>query len=145
MGRAKKIYRDVWRNRVTALRNIPPVLLLIWQSDRNCVTAGLICRLIIGFLPVTALWVGKLIIEQVITLSCLSFGVLLYSPLIFVLLVSAIIPAFVGETHFAFLGYSLAYSLTPVKRELDYLRDLATHKESAKELKIFGLGGFLHR
>jgi ATP-binding cassette subfamily B protein len=87
---------------------------------------------------------GRLL-QQVITLSCLSFGVLLYSPLIFVLLVSAIIPAFVGETHFAFLGYSLAYSLTPVKRELDYLRDLATHKESAKELKIFGLGSFLHR
>jgi ATP-binding cassette subfamily B protein len=54
-----------------------------------------------------------------------------------------VIPAFLGESHFAFLGYSLAYSLTPLRRELDYLRDLGTKRESAKELKVFGLGSYL--
>ena len=53
------------------------------------------------------------------------------------------VPAFIGESHFAFLGYSLAFSLTPMRRELDYLRDLGTKKESAKELKVFGLGQYL--
>src|SRR5207248_2149007 len=39
--------------------------------------------------------------------------------------------------------YSLAYSLTPLRRELDYLRTLGTSRESAKELKIFGLAPWL--
>jgi ATP-binding cassette subfamily B protein len=66
-----------------------------------------------------------------------------YSPLLFLLMATAVIPAFLGETNFAFLSYALAYSLTPLRRELDYLRDLGTRKENAKELKIFGLGDFL--
>ena len=54
------------------------------------------------------------------------------------------VPAFMGESHFAFLGYSLAHEITPVRRELDYLRVIGTSKENAKEVKLFGLGGHLH-
>src|SRR5262249_51352116 len=54
-----------------------------------------------------------------------------------------VVPAFLGESHFAFLGYSLAFSQTPVRRQLDYLRVLGASKDSAKELKLFGLGPFL--
>ncbi len=50
-----------------------------------------------------------------------------------------------GESHFAFLGYSLAHEITPVRRELDYLRVIGTSKEHAKEVKLFGLGGHLHQ
>src|SRR5262249_27019940 len=32
---------------------------------------------------------------------------------------------------------------TPARRQLDYLRTLGASKESAKELKLFGLSGFL--
>src|SRR5580704_13672451 len=49
-----------------------------------------------------------------------------------------------GESHFAFLGYSLAHEITPVRRELDYLRIIGTSKENAKEVKLFRLGGHLH-
>jgi ATP-binding cassette subfamily B protein len=56
--------------------------------------------------------------------------------------VAAVVPAFLGESHFAFLGYSLNIRQTPVKRQLDYLRVLGASKESAKELKLFGLSGF---
>ena len=52
-------------------------------------------------------------------------------------------PAFLGESHFAFLGYSLNIRQTPVRRQLDYLRVLGASKESAKELKLFGLSGFI--
>jgi ATP-binding cassette, subfamily B, bacterial len=83
------------------------------------------------------------LLQQTVTLVSLSVGVLVYSPLLFLLMAAAVIPAFLGETNFAFLGYALAYSLTPLRRELDYLRDLGTKKESAKELKIFGLGDYL--
>ncbi len=85
---------------------------------------------------------GRLL-QQIVTLISLSAGVILYSPLLFLLLVVCVIPAFLGESHFAFLGYNLAHSLTPVRRELDYLRVLGTSKESAKELKVFGLGSYL--
>jgi ATP-binding cassette subfamily B protein len=53
------------------------------------------------------------------------------------------VPAFLGESHFAFHGYSLNFSQTPVRRQIDYLRVLGASKESAKELKLFGLAGFL--
>jgi len=37
-----------------------------------------------------------------------------------------------GETHFAFLGYSLSFAQTPARREMEYLRVLGGSKESAK-------------
>ena len=52
-------------------------------------------------------------------------------------------PAFIGESHFAFLGYAQNIRQTPVKRQLDYLRTLGASKESAKELKLFALSDYL--
>jgi len=54
-----------------------------------------------------------------------------------------VIPSFLSESHFAFLGYDLAHKLTPLRREMDYLRTLGTSKESAKEVKVYGLGDHL--
>lgn len=231
-----------WKDRLAALKNIPPVLKLLWESSPRLVATGLVFRFVVALLPLAALAVGRLIIDlivantrqhgplpreiwyllaaefllaavgsilgravdycdgriadqfarevsirvmdhaatldlssfedpafydklerarvqandrvgmlnalgrliqQSVTLISLSVGVMWFSPLLFALLVFAVVPAFVGESHFAFLGYSLAYSLTPLRRELDYLRDLGTKKEGAKELKVFGLGRFL--
>lgn len=86
---------------------------------------------------------GRLVLE-IITLISLSAWVIAYSPGLFLLLVVCLVPAFAGESHFAFLGYALAHSLTPIRRELDYLRVLGTSKESAKEVKMFRLGGYFH-
>ncbi len=86
---------------------------------------------------------GRLLLQSV-TLVTLSVPVILYSPWLFLVLLVCIIPAFMGESHFAFLGYSLAHEVTPVRRELDYLRILGTSKENAKEVKLFGLGAHLH-
>jgi ATP-binding cassette subfamily B protein len=86
---------------------------------------------------------GRLLLQS-ITLISLSVGVIFYSPWLFGLLVVCVVPAFMGESHFAFLGYSLAHQITPVRRELDYLRVLGTSKENAKEVKLFGLGQHLH-
>jgi ATP-binding cassette, subfamily B, bacterial len=86
---------------------------------------------------------GRLLLQS-ITLITLSVAVIVYSPWLFLLLVICIVPAFMGESHFAFLGYSLAHQITPVRRELDYLRTIGTSKENAKEVKLFGLGGHLH-
>jgi len=85
---------------------------------------------------------GRLL-QQVIATLALAAGIFVFMPWLLVLLLLCVVPAFLGESHFAFLGYSLAFRQTPVKREMDYLRYLAVSKESVKELKVFGLHNYL--
>jgi ATP-binding cassette subfamily B protein len=82
------------------------------------------------------------LIQQLITTTTLAAGIFLISPWILFALITCVVPAFLGETHFAFLGYSLNVQQTPSRRELDYLRFLGASRESAKEQKLFGLGSF---
>jgi ATP-binding cassette subfamily B protein len=81
--------------------------------------------------------------QQFITLLSLLAAVVSFSPWFLVLLVAAVIPTFLGETRFAMLAYSILYRWTPERRELDYLRMLGASNQSAKEVKIFGLGQHL--
>jgi ATP-binding cassette subfamily B protein len=85
---------------------------------------------------------GRLV-QQVITTATLAASILLFSPWLLVVLIACVIPAFLGESHFAFLGYAQAFRQTPVKRQIDYLRFLGASKDSAKELKLFGLSKYL--
>ena len=85
---------------------------------------------------------GRLL-QQIIATLALAAGIFVFMPWLLVLLLLCVVPAFLGESHFAFLGYSLAFRQTPVKREMDYLRYLAVSKESVKELKVFGLHNYL--
>jgi ATP-binding cassette subfamily B protein len=85
---------------------------------------------------------GRLI-QDVVGAVSLAAGIALFSPWLLFFLVVCIVPAFLGETHFAFLGYSLSFEQTPARRQMDYLRVLGGSRESAKELKLFGLGPFL--
>ncbi len=231
-----------WRERLTALRNIPPVLEIVWQSGPGVVAAGLIFRLFASLLPMALLWITKLIIDgivrassthqpvqprfwwlvaaefalavlgtiltriidyldslladkytrhvsirvmkhaaeldilayedpvfydrldrarvqatdrlgmiqsigrlvqQVATVVSLSISIMLFSPWLMLLLVAGVVPAFLGESHFAFLGYAKNFRQTPMRRQMDYLRILGGSREAAKELKLFGLNGFL--
>jgi ATP-binding cassette, subfamily B, bacterial len=231
-----------WRDRLSALRNVPTVLHYVWESGRAVVISGLLARIVASLLPVALFWVSKLIIDtinqivtnhqpithylwwlvaaeftlalaqslvgrgidytdallagkymnyisvrvmqhaasldllayedpvfydrlerarvqatdrlymiqalgrliqQLITTITLSISIMLFSPWLLLLLIIGVIPAFVGETHFAFLGYAKNFRQTPVRRQLDYLRILGGSKEAAKELKLFGLRDFL--
>jgi ATP-binding cassette, subfamily B, bacterial len=242
MPSAETPHRPSWRERLAALRNLPPVLRLVWDAAPAVVAGGIALRVASALIPLSVLWVSKWIIDlvvavirhpgaiptqiwwllavefalaglnqvlgrtidytdarladeftrevslrvmehaarldlasfedpafhdqlerarlqatdrigmlnamgrlllQTITLVTLSAGVIAYSPWLFLLLVVCVTPAFAGESHFAFLGYSLAHSITPTRRELDYLRILGSSKESAKEVKVFGLGPYL--
>jgi ATP-binding cassette, subfamily B, bacterial len=235
-------FRGGWRERFSALRNVPAVLRFVWESGRAVVVFGLIARVIASLLPPALFWVSKLIIDsiqrlvtthqpagtrlwwlvgaefalavaagvlgrvidyldallagrymhhvsvrvmehaasldllayedpafydrlerarvqatdrlymiqamgrlvqQVITTITLSVSIMLFSPWLLLLLIVGVIPAFVGETHFAFLGYAKNFRQTPTRRQLDYLRILGGSKEAAKELKLFGLKDFL--
>ena len=81
--------------------------------------------------------------QDVITLASLAAVLLLQLPWLLLLLTIAVLPAFLGEAHFASLGYSLLYQWTPERRLLDYLRYMGASDESAKEVKLFGLSPFL--
>jgi ATP-binding cassette subfamily B protein len=231
-----------WRARLASLRNVRPLLGMVWQTSPPLVTVSVILRLFRALLPLATLWVSKLILDAVVgwisrgrgnlwgiwklvalelalavasdvlgrantlfdsllgdrftnrvsvrlmlhateldlasfedpvfydklerarrqttgrlgllaallsvgqdtlSLISLSAGLILFSPWLLVLLVLAVIPAFLGETHFTTLDYSIQYRRTPQRRQLDYLRFLGASVQSAKEVKIFGLGHFL--
>jgi ATP-binding cassette, subfamily B, bacterial len=83
------------------------------------------------------------VIQQIVVAASLAAGIVWFSPWLLVLLVLAVVPAFLGESHFAFQGYSLSLRQTPVRRQLDYLRTLGASQESAKELKLLDLSGYL--
>jgi ATP-binding cassette subfamily B protein len=242
MAQGQGTFTSSWRERLTALKNLPPVLNIVWRSGRGVVTAGLLLRVFSSLQPIALLAVGKFIIDavyqvlanhhpvprslwwlvaaefaiavlgniltratdytdslladkytrhvgievmrhaaeldliayedplfydrlerarvqatdrlamiqmlgrliqQVLTTITLSISIIYFSPWLLLLLIAGVLPAFVGETHFAFLGYAKNFSQTTAKRQLDYLRVLGGSKEAAKELKLFRLSGFL--
>jgi ATP-binding cassette subfamily B protein len=233
-----------WRERVAALKNIPPILRIVWEAAPKVIISTVVCRVLAALIPLAVLLVTKvivndivdhtkngaatlaanfwylvglefvlagviagilarlivysevvladryskhistkimehasrldltsfedplfydkmerarvqgtdrivmiqstgLLIQQIVTTISLAGGILVLSPWILAVLVACVIPAFMGETHFAFKGYSLNFRQTPAKREMDYLRVIGGSKESAKELKLFGLRDFL--
>jgi ATP-binding cassette subfamily B protein len=231
-----------WRTRLASLRNIRPLLGMVWDTSPALVSITTALRLVRALLPLAMLWVSKLILDSVVawikrgngdsaglwklvalelglavlsdllaransladsllgdrftnrisvrliehatqldlstfedpvfydklerarrqttgrigllaavlnvaqdtlSLISLSAGLIVFSPWLMVLLVAAVIPAFLGETHFTTLAYSVLYRWTPQRRLLDYLRMLGASSQSAKEVKIFGLGDHL--
>jgi ATP-binding cassette subfamily B protein len=242
MAQGQGTFTSSWRERLTALKNLPPVLNIVWRSGRGVVTAGLLLRVFSSLQPIALLAVGKFIIDavyqvlanhhpvprslwwlvaaefaiavlgniltratdytdslladkytrhvgievmrhaaeldliayedplfydrlerarvqatdrlvmiqaigrlvqQAITTITLSVSIMLFSPWLMLLLIAGVLPAFLGESHFAFLGYAKNFRQTPMRRQLDYLRILGGSKEAAKELKLFGLKKFL--
>ncbi|WP_310391548.1 ABC transporter ATP-binding protein [Hymenobacter sp.] len=81
--------------------------------------------------------------QDFVTLVLLAGGLVAFQPWLLGLLLLAVVPAFLGESHFNERSYSLSHSWTPERRELDYLRQTGASDETAKEVKIFGLSDFL--
>ncbi|WP_246192105.1 ABC transporter ATP-binding protein [Pseudoxanthomonas sangjuensis] len=81
--------------------------------------------------------------QDAITVISFGAGLLVYAPWLIVLLAIALVPAFVGESHFNAAGYSLNFHWTPERRQLEYIRQAGASVETAKEVKIFNLNRFL--
>jgi ATP-binding cassette subfamily B protein len=81
--------------------------------------------------------------QDLVTVASLAAGLIVFAPWLIVLLLVALVPAFLGEAHFNAKSYSLDFGRTPERRELDYVRQTAASAETAKEVKIFGLNDFL--
>ncbi|NUQ27801.1 MAG: ABC transporter ATP-binding protein, partial [Acidobacteriaceae bacterium] len=71
-----------------------------------------------------------------------SAALVLASPWLVLLMLVGVLPSFLGETHFAFLGYAKNFRQTPAKRQMDYLRQVAGSRDGAKEIKLFGLSHY---
>lgn len=82
-------------------------------------------------------------VQDLVTLVSLAAALTLYVPWLLLLLAVAVLPSFLGETRFAALAYSLLFSWTAERRQLDYLRYVGASDVSAKEVKLFGLADFL--
>jgi ATP-binding cassette subfamily B protein len=81
--------------------------------------------------------------QSALTLASLSVALAAQAPWLLVLLVIAVLPSFIGETHFAGLSYSLLFRWTPQRRQLDYVRWVGASDRTAKEVQSFGLAPWL--
>jgi len=61
-----------WRERLGALRNLPPFLAMVWRTSHLLTATTLAVRLVRALLPIATLFVGKLIIDEVVHLSQLA-------------------------------------------------------------------------
>ncbi len=82
-------------------------------------------------------------LQDLITMLFLGAGLVVFNPWLILLLIVAVIPAFLGEAYFNDRNYSLSRSQTPERREIDYIRFVGASDDTAKEVKIFNLSGFL--
>lgn len=82
-------------------------------------------------------------VQDFITILFLGAGLIFFNPWLILILVLAVFPSFLGETHFNQRTYSLTTSWTPERRELDYLRYIGASDTTAKEVKIFNLADFI--
>ena len=61
--------RQSWRERLGALRNLPPFLKLVWRTSPALTASQALLRVVRALLPVATLYVGKLIIDEVVLLA----------------------------------------------------------------------------
>jgi ATP-binding cassette subfamily B protein len=68
--RGKKVSEErvSWKERISALRNLPAFFKLVWQTSPWYTIADILVRVIRSAIPVATLYVGKLIIDLVVLL-----------------------------------------------------------------------------
>lgn len=82
-------------------------------------------------------------VQDLITMSFLAAGLVVFNPWLILLLIIAVIPSFLGEAYFNDKTYALSRRQTPQRRELDYFRYIGASDETAKEVKLFDLSPFI--
>src|SRR5215471_18339246 len=58
--------KPTWRQRMAALRYVPPLIRMVWQTSSTLTAGMMILRLARSAVPVATLWIGKLIIDAVV-------------------------------------------------------------------------------
>jgi ATP-binding cassette subfamily B protein len=83
---------------------------------------------------------GFMVVQNVITLASFVALLFAFSPLIALLLFGAALPLFIAQTRFSELNFRILTWRAPESRRMMYLERLLTDNDSAKEIKLFGLG-----
>src|SRR5947209_17608285 len=55
-----------WRERLRALKNVPPLLRMVWETSPFLSLCTLLLRFVAALFPLATLWVSKLIIDLVV-------------------------------------------------------------------------------
>ncbi|MEP6583051.1 MAG: ABC transporter ATP-binding protein [Ginsengibacter sp.] len=80
--------------------------------------------------------------QDVITMSFLGVGLIVFNPWFTFILLFSTIPSFIGEYYFNAKTYSLARSQMARRRELDYISYVGASDQTAKEVRVFDLSPF---
>lgn len=83
------------------------------------------------------------LIQAAITLASMLAVLIGLNPWLALIVLLAAIPEFVSDARFSRRGFLLAIRSAPTRRRMQYLSTLVTTDTAAKEVKLFGLGGFL--
>ncbi len=81
--------------------------------------------------------------QMMVTAVALAVGLIAYAPLLILLMAISVGPAVWGEFRFNRLAYWLSHNRSPERRQIEYLRHIGANAESAKEIKLFSLGGYI--
>jgi ATP-binding cassette subfamily B protein len=92
--------------------------------------------------PVTMVSTAFGLIQTAITFVSMVALLIGVSPLLALVALVSPVPAFVADTRYGWRGYNLSRWASPVRRRMQYLTSLVTTDVYAKEVKLFGLGGF---
>ena len=57
---------QTWGERLTALRNVPPLLRMVWETSPSLTVCTLALRFVSSLFPLATLWISKLIIDLVV-------------------------------------------------------------------------------
>src|ERR1700743_1343140 len=55
-----------WRERVSALKNMPPGLRMVWEAAPGVIVASLTCRVLVALIPLAAVYVTKVIVNAIV-------------------------------------------------------------------------------
>src|SRR3954464_11504783 len=55
-----------WRERLQALRHLPKLLRMVWETEPRYVVGILLLRVVRSAVPLAVLWIGKLIVDEVV-------------------------------------------------------------------------------
>src|SRR6476660_589227 len=55
-----------WRERLQALKHLPKLLRMVWETEPRYVVGILVLRVVRSAVPLAVLWIGKLIVDEVV-------------------------------------------------------------------------------
>jgi len=82
------------------------------------------------------------LIQTLLTFLTMIALLLAVSPLLAIIALLSPIPAFIADTRYGWRGYNIARWGSRLLRRMNYLVTLVTTDSFAKEVKLFGLGGY---